>query len=111
MILIRQPTSSISKMEWQHLLMQLQGPHIHRRIFQETALVSTTFYRDGGIFAKLFDNDSQTPDWVMGEELVAYLENFGDKAFIIKKGTSILVINGSFEETDTEYKITSFCTI
>ena len=84
------------------------GPHINRPDLSRDRFGQSTFYRDGGIFAKLFDNDSQTPDWDMGEELVAYLENFGDKAFIIKKGTSILVINGSFEETDTEYKITSF---
>ena len=84
------------------------GPHINRPDLSRDRFGQSTFYRDGGIFAKLFDNDSQTPDWDMGEELVAYLENFGDKAFIIKKETSILVINGSFEETDTEYKITSF---
>ena len=84
------------------------GPHINRPDLSRDRFGQSTFYKDGGIFAKLFDNDSQTPDWDMGEELVAYLENFGDKAFIIKKETSILVINGSFEETDTEYKITSF---
>ena len=44
----------------------------------------------------------------MGEELVAYLENFGDKTFIIKHKDSIQVINGSFDETDSEYIITSF---
>ena len=61
------------------------GPHINRPDLSRDRFGQSTFYRDGGIFAKLFDNDSQTPDWDMGEELVAYLENFGDKAFIIKK--------------------------
>ena len=44
----------------------------------------------------------------MGEELVAYLENFGDKTFIIKHKDTIQVINGSFDETASEYIITSF---
>ena len=44
----------------------------------------------------------------MGEERAAYLENFGDKTFIIEKGDSIHVINGSYEENETEYQITSF---
>lgn len=84
------------------------GPHINRPDLSRDRFGQSTFYRDGGIFARLFDNDSQTPDWDMGEEMVAYLENLGDKTFIMKKRESIAVINGSFEETDTEYKITSF---
>ena len=44
----------------------------------------------------------------MGEEMAAYLENFGDKTFIIEKGNSIYVINGSYEENENEYRITSF---
>ena len=84
------------------------GPHINRPDLSRDRFGQSTFYRDGGIFARLFDNDSQTPDWDMGEEMVAYLENLGDKTFVMKKGDSIAVINGSFEETDAEYKITSF---
>ena len=44
----------------------------------------------------------------MGEELVAYLENFGDKTFIVQTEDGVDVINGCVEETDTEYKVTSF---
>ena len=44
----------------------------------------------------------------MGEELVAYLENFGDKTFIIKEGDTIRVVNGSLKENDSDYTITSF---
>lgn len=84
------------------------GPHINRPDLSRDRFGQSTFYRDGGIFARLFDNDSQTPDWDMGEEIVAYLENLGDKTFVMKKGDSISVVNGSFEETGTEYKITSF---
>ncbi len=84
------------------------GPHINRPDLSRNRFGQSTFFRDGGIFAKLFDNDSQTPDWDMGEELVAYLENFGDKTFIIKDNNIIRVINGSFVENDSEYVITSF---
>lgn len=84
------------------------GPHINRPDLSRDRFGQSTFYRDGGIFARLFDNDSQTPDWDMGEEMVAYLENLGGKTYVMKKGDSISVINGSFEETDMEYKITSF---
>ena len=84
------------------------GPHINRPDLSRERFGQSTFYRDGGIFAKLFDNDSQTPDWDMGEELVAYLENFGDKTFIIKEDDNIRVVNGSLEENDSNYTITSF---
>lgn len=84
------------------------GPHINRPDLSRDRFGQSTFYKDGGIFSRLFENDSQTPDWDMGEEMVAYLENFGDKAFVIKRENSISVINGSYKETNTEYKITSF---
>ena len=84
------------------------GPHLNRPDLSRDRFGQSTFYKDGGIFARLFENDSQTPDWDMGEELVAYLENFGDKTFIIKHKDSIQVINGSFDEDDSEYIITSF---
>ena len=84
------------------------GPHINRPDLSRDRFGQSTFFRDGGIFAKLFENDSQTPDWDMGEEIAAYLENFGERTFVVKKEKSISVINGSFEENDAEYIITSF---
>lgn len=84
------------------------GPHLNRPDLSRDRFGQSIFFRDGGIFAKLFENDSQTPDWDMGEELVAYLENFGDKTFIIRKEDTIQVINGSVCENDAEYIITSF---
>ena len=84
------------------------GPHLNRPDLSRDRFGQSTFYRDGGIFAKLFENDSQTPDWDMGEELVAYLDNFGDKTFILETQEGIRVINGSMEEQDNEYLITSF---
>ncbi len=84
------------------------APHINRPDLSRARFGQSAFCRDGEIFSRLFENDSQPPDWDMGEEMVAYLENFGDKTFIMKKGASIHVINGSYEENETEYKITSF---
>lgn len=84
------------------------GPHINRPDLSRDRFGQSTFYRDGGIFSRLFENDSQTPDWDMGEELVAYLENFGEQTYILKTENGISVINGSFTETENEYKITSF---
>ena len=84
------------------------GPHINRPDLSRDRFGQATFFRDGGIFARLFDNDSQTPDWDMGEEMVAYLENFGDKTFIIKEQDKIHVVNGCAEELENGYKINSF---
>ena len=84
------------------------GPHINRPDLSRDRFGQSTFYRDGGIFARLFDDDSQTPDWDMGEELVAYLDGFGRKTYIIEEEGSVRVINGSFEEREDTYQITSF---
>lgn len=84
------------------------GPHLNRYDLSRERFGQATFFKDGGIFARLFENDSQTPDWDMGEELVAYLDGFGQKTFIFKENENIRVINGSLEETEDQWKITSF---
>lgn len=84
------------------------GPHINRPDLSRDRFGQAAFYRDGGIFARLFDSDDQTPDWDMGEEMTAYLDSFGQKTFIINNKGTLRVINGSYEETETGYKITSF---
>ena len=84
------------------------GPHLNRPDLSRERFGQSVFYRDGGIFARLFENDSQTQDWDMGEELVAYLDSFGQKTFILQEEGAFSVINGSFEETEDTYLITSF---
>lgn len=84
------------------------GPHLNRPDLSRERFGQSTFFRDGGIFARLFENDSQTPDWDMGEEIVAYMDSFGQKTYIVKEENGIRVINGSYEEKDGEYVITSF---
>ncbi|MGL9730823.1 hypothetical protein [Enterococcus sp. DIV0756] len=84
------------------------GPHLNRPDLSRDRFGQATFWKDGGIFSRLFDNADQTPDWDMGEELVAYMENFGQKTFIFQKDDHIQVINGSFEEFEDGYRIVSF---
>lgn len=84
------------------------GPHLNRLDLSRERFGQATFFKDGGIFARLFENDTQTPDWDMGEELVAYLDGFGQKTFILKDAEQIRVINGSCETTSDGYLIKSF---
>lgn len=84
------------------------GPHLNRPDLSRQRFGQATFYRDGGIFSRLFDNDSQTPDWDMGEELVAYLDSFGQYTYILETANGIEVINGSAEEQEDCYLVTSF---
>ena len=44
----------------------------------------------------------------MGEELVAYLDGFGQKTYLYEEDGKIAVINGSMEETADGLLITSF---
>lgn len=84
------------------------GPHINRPDLSRERFGQATFFRDGRIFARLFTNDDQTPDWDMGEELVAYLDGFGQKTFILVSEDEVEVINGTFEKKGSKLKVTSF---
>lgn len=84
------------------------GPHLNRPDLSRERFGQATFWRDGGIFTRLFDNDTQTPDWDMGEELVAYMDGLGQKTFLIKEAGQLRVINGSLTETAEGYQVTSF---
>lgn len=84
------------------------GPHINRYDLSRERFGQATFFKDGGIFSRLFENDTQTPDWDMGEELVAYLDGFGQKTFIFKEGSELRVINGSLEDDGDKWIITSY---
>jgi hypothetical protein len=58
------------------------SPHYNRLDLSKTRFGQEVFAQDGGIFAKLFSTeDTQTSDWDMGEELVAYLDRFGQDAY------------------------------
>ncbi|MDM5337396.1 hypothetical protein QUF84_09235 [Fictibacillus enclensis] len=86
----------------------IAGPHINRPDLSRNRFGQSTFYRDGGIFSRLFTKEEETADWDMGEELVAYLDGFGKKTFLYEEAGTISVVNGSIKETDEGLFITSY---
>ena len=84
------------------------GPHINRPDLSRNRFGQSTFFKDGGIFSKLFSCVEETADWDMGEELVAYLDGFGKKTFIYRENGDIRVINGAVEKNDEGYVIYSY---
>ena len=86
------------------------GPHINRPDLSRNRFGQSTFAKDGGIFARLFTDSTSTPDWDMGEEMVAYLDGFGIKTFLYENEEGrIHVVNGSIEETENgNYRIESY---
>lgn len=86
----------------------IAGPHVNRPDLSRNRFGQSTFYRNGGIFTRLFKKEEETADWDMGEELVAYLEGFGIKTYLYEKEGKIAVINGSIEETEAGLLITSY---
>ncbi|PLS04875.1 hypothetical protein [Neobacillus cucumis] len=86
----------------------IAGPHINRPDLSRNRFGQSTFYRDGGIFTRLFTKEEETADWDMGEELVAYLDGFGKKTFLYEENGTVSVVNGSIEETEEGLIITSY---
>ncbi|WP_068675078.1 hypothetical protein [Oceanobacillus sp. Castelsardo] len=84
------------------------GPHLNRPDLSRNRFGQSTFYRDGGIFAKLFSKVEETSDWDMGEELIAYLDGFGKKTFLYKENNEIKVVNGCMEQTEKGLLIHSY---
>ena len=84
------------------------GPHINRPDLSRNRFGQSTFFKDGGIFSKLFAKEEATSDWDMGEELVAYLDGFGKKTFLYLENGKLKVINGAIEKTDEGYNIHSY---
>ncbi|MFD1176706.1 hypothetical protein ACFQ3W_10385 [Paenibacillus puldeungensis] len=84
------------------------GPNMNRPDLSRNRFGQSTFYRDGGIFSKLFSKEEETSDWDMGEELAAYLDGFGKKTFLYEENNQIKVINGCIEHTDRGLIIHSY---
>lgn len=84
------------------------GPNINRPDLSRNRFGQSTFYRDGGIFSKLFSKEEETSDWDMGEELAAYLDGFGKKTFLYEEDNQIKVINGCIEYTGQGLLIHSY---
>ncbi|KKI92080.1 hypothetical protein WQ54_11620 [Bacillus sp. SA1-12] len=86
----------------------IAGPHINRPDLSRNRFGQSTFFKDGGIFTRLFTKEEETADWDMGEELVAYLDGFGKKTFLYEESGKVCIVNGSIEETDEGLLITSY---
>ncbi|NAZ75232.1 hypothetical protein GTQ99_07315 [Kineococcus sp. T13] len=87
----------------------IAGPHLNRPDLSRNRFGQSTFAKDGGIFTRLFPDDSISPDWDMGEELVAYLGGFGRKTFLYEDTDGRLrVVNGSIERTERGHRIVSY---
>lgn len=78
----------------------IAGPNINRPDLSRNRFGQSIFASDGGIFAKLFpDGYTGEDDWDMGEELVAYLNGFGQKTYLYQDDQQKWqVINGYMTE-------------
>lgn len=80
----------------------IAGPNLNRPDLSRDRFGQSVFASDGGIFTRLFpDGYTGEDDWDMGEELVAYLNGFGQETFIYTaENGSIQVINGAISENN-----------
>lgn len=74
----------------------IAGPNLNRPDLSRNRFGQSVFASNGGIFAKLFpDGYTGEDDWDMGEELVAYLNGFGQKTYLYQDSQQRWhVING-----------------
>ncbi|GHP13745.1 hypothetical protein YK48G_11700 [Lentilactobacillus fungorum] len=89
----------------------IAGPNINRPDLSRNRFGQSIFASDGGIFARLFpDGYTGEDDWDMGEELVAFLNGFGQKTYIYTdKNKGLTAINGRVKQlADGQYEIQSF---
>lgn len=73
-------------------------PHMNRPDLAHKRFGQDTFAKDGGIFSQIFSEDNtQTSDWDMGEELIAYLDRFGQDAYCYYDSSrNLKLVNCSF---------------
>ncbi|KAF1297342.1 hypothetical protein BAU15_11370 [Enterococcus sp. JM4C] len=85
------------------------SPHYNRIDLSKERFGQETFAKDGGLFARIFSEEpNQTSDWDMGEELVAYLERFGQSAYCYYDNDNELHgVNCSIKFEDNKVKIMS----
>lgn len=61
----------------------IAGPNLNRPDLSRNRFGQSVFASDGGIFSRLFpDGYTGEDDWDMGEELVAYLNGFGQTTYL-----------------------------
>ncbi|GAD17167.1 hypothetical protein ABC628_04810 [Lentilactobacillus otakiensis] len=89
----------------------IAGPNLNRPDLSRNRFGQSIFASDGGIFARLFpDGYTGEDDWDMGEELVAFLNGFGQKTYIYKDpDKGLTAVNGRVKKlVDNHYEIQSF---
>ncbi|MBU9788822.1 hypothetical protein QUF07_02090 [Lentilactobacillus sp. TOM.63] len=89
----------------------IAGPNLNRPDLSRNRFGQSIFASDGGIFARLFpDGYTGEDDWDMGEELVAFLNGFGQKTYIYQdKNKGLTAINGRIKPLDdNRYEVQSF---
>lgn len=89
----------------------IAGPNVNRPDLSRNRFGQSIFASNGGIFSKLFpDGYTGEDDWDMGEELVDYLNGFGQITYLYsdQKG-NYHAINGLMEKrNDRQYQLKSF---
>ncbi|WP_203651583.1 hypothetical protein [Secundilactobacillus yichangensis] len=88
----------------------IAGPNLNRPDLSRNRFGQSIFASDGGIFKKLFpDGYTGEDDWDMGEELVAYLNGFGQETYVYSdKDHRPHVINGIItSQSESEISIQS----
>lgn len=87
----------------------IAGPNLNRPDLSRNRFGQSIFASDGGIFKKLFpDGYTGEDDWDMGEELVAYLNGFGQETYVYSDRDQLHVINGVItNQTESEISIQS----
>ncbi|GHP14008.1 hypothetical protein YK48G_14330 [Lentilactobacillus fungorum] len=89
----------------------IAGPNVNRPDLSRNRFGQSIFAEDGGIFSRLFpDGYTGEDDWDMGEELVAYLNGFGQTTYLYSDDQGQLhAINGAISQLNsTDYQIQSF---
>lgn len=89
----------------------IAGPNLNRPDLSRNRFGQSIFASDGGIFSRLFpDGYTGEDDWDMGEELVAYLNGFGQTTYLYSdKAGQYHAINGAVQKKDDhQYQVRSF---
>ncbi len=88
----------------------IAGPNLNRPDLSRNRFGQSIFASDGGIFSRLFpDGYTGEDDWDMGEELVAYLNGFGQATFTYLKDNKLHAINGQIViDKDGNIKVKGF---
>lgn len=74
------------------------GPNINRPDLSRNRFGQSIFASDGGIFARIFtEGYTGEDDWDCGEELVAYLQGFGQHTYLYTSDEGLRIVNGELE--------------